>query len=162
YRPETVTVVLDAAATADMGAAAARCGTSAESVLLACWRLLLGQLAGRPDVVLGVTCSGREHEELKDAVGLIAGPLPLPSTVDDRALREMVVALHGAWRDAASWQLYFSWDEFGRSLPERDATAPRFFPFGFDYTDAREVRIADGIPARLVAASVRLDRVTLG
>jgi amino acid adenylation domain-containing protein len=162
YRPETMTVVLDAAATAGVDAAAARCGTSADSVLLACWRLLLGQLAGRPDVVLGVTCSGREHEELQDAIGLIAGPLPLPSTVDDQALREMIAALHEAWRDATPWHLYFSWGEFGRSHRERDATAPRSFSFGFDYTDAREAWIADGIRARLAAMSVRLDRVTLG
>ncbi|MBA2350596.1 MAG: non-ribosomal peptide synthetase, partial [Burkholderiales bacterium] len=75
--------------------------SSAFTMLLACWRILLYRLTAQPDFPINVLCDGREYEELRDALGLFAKNLPVRCILTDRlsfteVLRETERGLHAA------------------------------------------------------------------
>lgn len=52
-------------------------GSSTKAFYLTCWLVLIWRLTGEPDLVVGDLCDGREHEMLRDALGLFARWLPV-------------------------------------------------------------------------------------
>lgn len=52
------------------------------SVLLSSFSLLLCQLSGQDDMVIGVAAAGRVHQEMEDVVGMFVKTLPLRLLVD--------------------------------------------------------------------------------
>ena len=76
---EQITVALSAALSAALAGQARGQGLTLNSVMQACWAILLGRLSGRDDVVFGVTVAGRPPEisGIERMVGLLINTLPL-------------------------------------------------------------------------------------
>jgi amino acid adenylation domain-containing protein len=72
-----VAVELEPDATERIAAAAGRCRTPPEAVLLAAWAVLLGRLGGAEEAAIGVVSSGRKLEDFAGSLGPFAGALPL-------------------------------------------------------------------------------------
>src|SRR5207253_2089594 len=82
-------------------------GVEPSDVLLTAWRVLIDRLVDRPQVVIGVAFPGRDHEDLGEALGLLASSVPVTGEVAetlgfDAALATMARAVRIArqWQDA--------------------------------------------------------------
>ena len=53
-----------------------------ESVLLAAWQVLMWRMSGQAEFKIGYVSEGREHDELRTAVGLFNKTIPLCTSVD--------------------------------------------------------------------------------
>lgn len=112
-----------------IGALAERHHTSPQVVLLACWQTLLWRLTGQEETVVHRLSAGREYEELRDAVGLVAKWLPIKGEfAPDLRFGEVIERLDRAAREADEWHNYF--------VPEHDAGANgRALGIGFEYNE---------------------------
>jgi amino acid adenylation domain-containing protein len=117
FVPETVGVALPA-------------GRIDGGLLAACWRLLLERLAGS-EITVGAWFSGRDYEELAEALGVFARFLPLLWPLDaGLPLADAVASQNGALEEAGAWQHCFSWETVA---PEACAAGPRpFCPYAFE------------------------------
>ena len=77
--PERMVLALSEELSAALARQARQLGVTLNSLLLACWAILLGRLSGRADVVFGVTVAGRPPEiaGIERMVGLFINTLPL-------------------------------------------------------------------------------------
>ncbi|MEU3899938.1 amino acid adenylation domain-containing protein [Streptomyces sp. NPDC045251] len=96
--PESVTDVLPEPQTAALTAWARGRGLTLNSVVQACWAVLLGRLTGREDVVFGAVTSGRPAEVpgVESMIGLFANTLPVRADVrPGRRASELIDELAG-------------------------------------------------------------------
>jgi amino acid adenylation domain-containing protein len=84
FQPGTVAVALDARLEAGVAGLARRHGVTPESVLLACWSLLLWRLSGQGELAVAVGLEGRTLEDLRDALGPFARAVPVRLRLDGR------------------------------------------------------------------------------
>jgi amino acid adenylation domain-containing protein/non-ribosomal peptide synthase protein (TIGR01720 family) len=119
----------------------ARSGLSLQSVLLACWQVLLWRLTGNADPSIAVTYDGRNYKELVDALGLFERSLPHPARLSpEQSFGELAAGVMARSEEMGEWQEYFSWEMI---LKERDEAAADSFGFGFEY-DERSDDFSDG------------------
>lgn len=107
FRPSEVPLRLGI----DPADAATACGVEPSDFLLACWQLLLWRHLDRPELVVSVLFSGREFEELEEALGPVARALPLrvrPRRGD--RFRQLARRTGRDLRQAESAGGAFSWD----------------------------------------------------
>ncbi len=138
-------------------AAAARArSVSPKTLLLAAWLVQMGRLTGRPELLVGVRCDGRRHEELAGALGPFARYVPLRRRLDGEArLGGLLREVEDALADADTWQDYFAWELAGPAEP-----AP-FFPLCFDFHAVPPDFGAGGATFAPAARRVRGDRFRL-
>ncbi|MDZ8034723.1 amino acid adenylation domain-containing protein [Nostoc sp. DedSLP04] len=107
--------------------------TSTETILLACWQVLLWRLSGQSDIVIGTAGDGREYDELKEVLGLLTKYLPTHSHLENTLkFSELIEKVSESFRFAKQWQEYFDWEHLTAT---NDKFASRaFFPFCFDFT----------------------------
>jgi amino acid adenylation domain-containing protein len=99
---------LDTETLGQVRALAAKLDTSEADVLLAAWQSLFWRLTGTPSFKVGVVLDGREYDELRAAVGLLAKTIPIDARFDgDFRFREVVEHVHTAIAKAAAWQEYY-------------------------------------------------------
>ena len=133
---------------------ARRHDTDLAVVLLSAWQILLGRLAEGPAAVIGLACSGRRHEELKEALGLLVRYLPLPFEAGDgETFTHLVERLAAPVRELEEWQNYFEWEEGG--------DGPPFFSFCFDLEVPPPVHHEAGVAFSLDRWNVCADRFRL-
>jgi len=140
-QPRTDAVVslpCDAALTAAVSALTAGLNTSAESLLLTCWHLLLWRLAGRPSGTLAVAqvCDGRKYEELDGALGLFARAVPVACQLSaEMSFGEALAAVSRSAQEVYDWQEFFGGEADGEDgVPAH----------GFEWTEAA-ARVAAGV-----------------
>jgi amino acid adenylation domain-containing protein/non-ribosomal peptide synthase protein (TIGR01720 family)/FkbM family methyltransferase len=119
FAPESFTVPLPRELVAQIRALGDRCGTTFETILLACWLALLSRLTGRRDPVVGVACDGRVLDPLRGALGLFERYLPVHGpTPEGDSLASGLARVDHSWGEAREWQEYFSWEAFAPAYPE--------------------------------------------
>ncbi|MBD2166660.1 amino acid adenylation domain-containing protein [Calothrix membranacea FACHB-236] len=102
---------------------------------LACWLILLWRLTEESQPIIGLGCDGRNYEELKSAIGLLAKYLPLSCELNERdCFRDILVKLSTATTELTEWQESFAWEQLTEI--NQDYTEQPFFPFCFDFTEA--------------------------
>jgi amino acid adenylation domain-containing protein len=144
FVPQKLTARLDAETTARLRELAADVGTSAQTLLLACWQVLLWRLTGQADIVTGVAYDCRTHEGVSDALGLFARLLPIGARLEhDLTLAELAARTATAEREAAKWQDYFAWPSPALGETGTSAVGPDFFSFCFEWC-ADAPRLAAG------------------
>ena len=82
---------------------------SVREVLLACWTLFLSRSSGCAD--MGVSCEfdGRNHDELKTALGALAKQLPLAAKVEaHESFTDLLCRVRGQMTEIGDWQDCFS------------------------------------------------------
>jgi hypothetical protein len=140
---------------------AARLGTSAGQIMLACYLTQLWRLASAP-VTVAAEFDGRRHPGLGEALGLLAGYLPLRCEAGALApVPRRRRASRGRDPRAADRQDLFDW---GRLVRRGERPRPaRFQPFGFDFAvipaacsagGCASASAGFGLPGALPAAAV--------
>jgi amino acid adenylation domain-containing protein len=153
-------LTIDAAQTAEIDAAAQKCGVSTQAFLLACWQTFLWRLTGRPGIIVGLVFSGRKYEELREGLGLFAKTVPVESRFDEAMkFSEVVAQVDESARHAGEWQEWFVWQDGDR--PGVDSDAPPFLPVGFEYAEWPASFAANGISFSLERQRVHIDRFHL-
>jgi amino acid adenylation domain-containing protein len=119
FIPQLVSQSLDTATKANVEALAKRLDASSAEILLSAWQALLWRLTGQATFKVGVVFDGREYDELRDAVGVIAKTIPVDARFDgDFRFREVVEHVRKAVAAAAEWQEYYvPGTGFGAELP---------------------------------------------
>jgi amino acid adenylation domain-containing protein len=107
-------------------------GCTPDVLLLAAWISLVSRMTPDLDIVVGVGCTGRSYEELRDAVGLFQKFVPLhchPSKAKDA--RELVRHVAALAAETEAMHEAFRWPQ-----AEANAAAGRhtsFFPVCFEH-----------------------------
>jgi amino acid adenylation domain-containing protein len=136
-----------------LGVLAARWGVALEVLLHACWQTLLWRLTGQTAVITGQVFDGREHEVLKDALGLFAKWLPVQcGFTEGLRLVDVVGQVRASALAAGQWQEYFVWkqDATEGEAPARDAAPAPLFPFGFEFEHRPAARSFDGLSLSVI------------
>jgi amino acid adenylation domain-containing protein len=131
---------------------AAECKLPTETVLLACWFVLIGRLTTQETLSVNCVVDGRQYEVLQDSIGVFARSLPLSSQFDEQqTFAEFAQQLEQRRRKAVEWQEYFEWQ------PEM-AAAP-----GFEYVEhSRESMFAGSLEWRLLERRSDIHRPKFG
>ncbi|BAZ54093.1 amino acid adenylation domain-containing protein [Nostoc sp. NIES-4103] len=110
-----------------------QCSTSV--FFLACWLILLWRLTDKSKPIIGLGCDGRNYEELKAAIGLLAKYLPLSCELSqsDR-FHDILIKLSTSTTELTEWQENFAWEQIAQT--NQDNTEQPFFPFCFDFEEA--------------------------
>ena len=132
FTPTYLDIPLDMQIESHLHALAQRCACSIESCLLACWQIMLWHLIEDAQLVLGVECNGRIHDDLADAPGLYARFVPFQIALgDDLSTEDVILLTYKGLEQAAAEQVYFAWGSTD-VMKEAEATQS-FFPLCFDY-----------------------------
>lgn len=110
FEPSCFSVTLGSDVLGKIEALAQRYDTSASVVLLTCWQILLWQVTGQSDIVVGTIYDRREgeYEPLHNVLGLLATWLPIKiHVVPDLRFTEALELVKKATGDAEEWQDYF-------------------------------------------------------
>jgi len=135
FRIDNVVLDLDPVFAAEISEAVARYGVGLQACLLACWMLLVGRLAARTRLTVGVAFDGRVSEELKEIVGLLARYLPVCGDLDERlSFGELLGATQAALHGASQWQEYGVWPDASAGSARRQTQ--EYFPILFDFENA--------------------------
>jgi amino acid adenylation domain-containing protein len=87
---------------------AKRLNASESDLLLAAWQCVVWRLTHQSLFQVGIVFDGREYDELREAVGLIAKCLPIEARFDgDFCFLDVVEHVRGSMAKAAEWQEYY-------------------------------------------------------
>ena len=107
--------------------------SSNSTFFLACWCILLQRLMGQTDVLVGVACDGRTHDEMRDAFGPFAKYLPVCSTLDENfRFSAILTGLQQAVSESHEWQEYFTWEGIQEST---EKAVGLYIPFCFEFDE---------------------------
>ncbi|MBV6623047.1 MAG: amino acid adenylation domain-containing protein [Rivularia sp. (in: Bacteria)] len=96
-----------------------------DNLLLACWLILLFRLTGESELIIGTAFDGRQYEELKSAIGLLAKYLPIKTKLDNQqTIFDIVEQIAENKAEAEQWQQYYNYQQM---------TNGNYLTFGFDY-----------------------------
>ena len=88
-----------------------------EDFFLACWQVLLSRLTGLTAPVIAYVSDGRNHEELKLAVGLFAKVVPFQIEIEqDSSFRDLLAGVREERSRVIELQDYFSPESIGENL----------------------------------------------
>ncbi|HSF42718.1 MAG TPA: amino acid adenylation domain-containing protein [Thermoanaerobaculia bacterium] len=148
--PQLVSAWVDLEVAPELGvgisAAAVRCSSTVECILLAGLQALLGFLDEGDGGALGVACDGRKYAELAGSLGLLTRYLPLPHEIDeDETFEGLVKRVQQSISELQRWQEYFDSQAVGGDA------GPLYFPHCFEFY---EVSAASATPAFEIVESV--------
>lgn len=108
-------------------------GVSGSVFLLACWCILLQRLTAQEDVLIGVACDGRTHEDMQGALGPFTKYVPVSIKVDSASrFSTFVLRLQQTVVEGQEWQEYFTWKDIQEV--EKDL-GEKHFPFCFEFDE---------------------------
>jgi amino acid adenylation domain-containing protein len=144
HPPRACVVPLPADLSRGITQLARRVDVSESSIFLACWQILLWRYLDERSLVVGLACEGRDHDELKDALGPYSCVVPLVVDLDNepsRPFHEYVRWVDSAARRARVFSDKHIQDPYDRSGTDRD----RRFSFGFEMLDVRQEFFGENI-----------------
>src|ERR1051325_1925858 len=123
--------------------------SSLETLLLACWKILLHRWTMQPDVIVGTVFDGRTDEELESALGLFARQLPIRSHIDQTSrLEEILRSVEEVRRESFEWQEFFVLENV-------------VFPYCFEFIPKPAPVTANGVTFSLYERRAVVDRFNL-
>ncbi len=103
-----IRLALDRDVSLQLDDAAARCRVSTETVLLACWSVVLWRLTAQESFSVNSVFDGRQYQELEGAIGLFARALPLSCRLQERqTFAALAQEIEQRRREVIDWQEYF-------------------------------------------------------
>ncbi|MEM7582343.1 MAG: amino acid adenylation domain-containing protein, partial [Acidobacteriota bacterium] len=132
FAPRFLALAAEDVTAREIAATATELEVAEESLLLACWAVVLARWCGRHEVTVGVALDGRDYEELQGAIGLFARYLPLASRLEPRlSFAELVGRVETHGQQLVQWQQHFSWQD---ALADSGSEARSdYLPFAFEY-----------------------------
>jgi amino acid adenylation domain-containing protein/non-ribosomal peptide synthase protein (TIGR01720 family) len=104
--------------------------TSISTVLMASWHILLWRLVEQKKIVIATYVDGRNYEELKPALGLLAKYLPVQINLEEtNTFSQVLTQLTAKIEEVERWQEFFNWEELIASSDR----SPSFLPFAFEF-----------------------------
>jgi amino acid adenylation domain-containing protein/non-ribosomal peptide synthase protein (TIGR01720 family) len=104
------------------------------ALLQSCWQILLWRLTQSSGLIVATSCDGRNQDELKGVLGLLAKYLPVQLELHaGLTFHDVASQANELVREADEWQEYFSFDQIIGS--QGSGNQFRFFPFSFDYDE---------------------------
>jgi amino acid adenylation domain-containing protein len=101
-----------------------------EAILLTIWQIALSRLTNEPELLLGVSCDGRNYEELEAMPGCCTCVVPMATYFNDECtFAQAVIAIFALLEQAREQQMSFSWSK----LEPATETSSLFFPLTFEY-----------------------------
>jgi amino acid adenylation domain-containing protein len=156
FAPRTLPLPLPPGLGARVSEAARVRGVAPAALVLGAWTVQLRRLTDRPEVLIGLACDGRRHEELAGALGLFERHVPLRVRLDDApGFSGLLRQIEDRMTEAATWQEYFDWGLAG------SREAPPVFPFCFSVRTMAPRITAGGIGLVPLWSRVCADRFKL-
>jgi amino acid adenylation domain-containing protein/non-ribosomal peptide synthase protein (TIGR01720 family) len=143
FEPKSIALDFNSDSVAKFEAIAKKYNTLTRVLLQACWHILLWRLTECSNVVIGTYCDGRNYEELKPALGLLAKYLPVDGHLEDKTkFSDVLKEIDESINDAFKWQESFTWEEItGTTGKDLDLS---FFPFCFEFEEqSAQYSVAD-------------------
>ena len=130
---QTVDVTIASEVTQKLKAIAQQYQTTTETILLACWQILIWRLTDESSIVIGRECDRREYAEMQSIMGLLATWLPIKSDLtDDLRFAEVLASLEKTLESVEEWEDYF----VAESRDKDDFV----FPIGFEWQELPATR----------------------
>ncbi|WP_335214005.1 amino acid adenylation domain-containing protein [Nostoc sp.] len=112
---------------------------------LTCWQILLCQLTGKSDTIIGMASNGRNYEQLQETLGLLVKYLPFQCNLQNNyKFSELLNIVAEATEEIFECQESFSWEQSVSTLNGNSQQKP-FFPFCFEFTSLSARYYADSI-----------------
>jgi amino acid adenylation domain-containing protein/non-ribosomal peptide synthase protein (TIGR01720 family) len=122
---------------------AQKSSASVSTFLMACWQILLWRLTGS-EMAIALCCDGRNYEELKPALGLLAKYIPVRGNLQENCkFSEIWQQLDKTASDVYQLQETFSWEEIVAG--EGNSRELSFLPFAFDFVAQPTKYLADNV-----------------
>jgi amino acid adenylation domain-containing protein/FkbM family methyltransferase len=129
------------------------------TILLACWRVLLWQFSRQPNLMVSVYDPGRQYEDVQDVIGPVGSyvpvMLPLTSELTFSALLEQA---QSAYEEAVAFHEQLPWY---RAMESAGEPSNVFVPFGFDYEEQTDMRMTADVSLALVQTYSSTDHFRL-
>jgi amino acid adenylation domain-containing protein/non-ribosomal peptide synthase protein (TIGR01720 family) len=103
---------------------------SISTVLMACWYILLWRLVEQKEIAIATYVDGRNYEELKPALGLLAKYLPVQINLEETiTFSQVLTQLTAKIEEVERWQEFLNWEEL---IASNDRLLS-FLPFAFEF-----------------------------
>ncbi|KAB8332629.1 non-ribosomal peptide synthetase [Scytonema tolypothrichoides VB-61278] len=157
FKPKFISIKVSLDIIANLEALAYRKAISISSILMACWQILLWRLTGQSEMAIAMCCDGRNYEELKPALGLLAKYIPVRAYLDENSkFSEILKQLHKTITDVYQWQESFSWEDIASG--DGNSQELSFLPFAFDFTSQPTRYLADEVSFSIYKQYACIDR----
>ncbi|MBD2293369.1 amino acid adenylation domain-containing protein [Anabaena sphaerica FACHB-251] len=132
FEPKVISINFDPAITNNIALLSQKNSVDISKVLMACWQILLWRLTNKSEVVLALSCDGRNYEELQPAVGLLAKYLPIRIQIqEDNILADILNQFDKQLTELSQWQDFFNSEDFFAET--KDTQESSFSPFAFEF-----------------------------
>jgi len=132
FTPKSIVTKIDRNRVKRIKNLAANCRTTAPVFLSTCWHLLLHYLTGQEEILVGTSFKRRNYLELKDAVGLFEGYLPIHSRMNVMtAFIDLLAEVASATEQAEQYQECCFLENIAPA--QNDSAGPIYFPFKFEF-----------------------------
>ncbi len=144
FSPKCVPLVVAPDVTLKLEGISRNFKTSASTVLLACWQILIWRITGQRQFVVGMACEGRTHQDLGEALGLFTKYVPLRCNLEAEFLvSDVLKRLVESTQDISEWQECFCWQQV-LGLRENGTGLP-FCHCCFEFEEQPDQHLASGV-----------------
>ena len=144
FQPKSIKIDLDSNTFENIKTLANHEGISVSTILMACWQILLCRLTGQSKTTIAMYCDGRNYDELKPAIGLLAKYIPVNFDLNGNTkFSQILQQLEEKIDEIQQWQDSFNWEEFV-SISETNGK-PSYLPFAFDFDSQTTIYFADDL-----------------
>ncbi|MEM7717534.1 MAG: AMP-binding protein, partial [Cyanobacteria bacterium P01_A01_bin.68] len=144
FQPKFINLNLNHNTFANIKALANQEGVSVSTILMACWQILLSRLTGQSEMTIAMCCDGRNYDELKPAIGLLAKYIPVSVDLSSNSkFSEIIKHLEENINEIQQWQDSFNWEEFV-NINETNVDSS-FLPFAFNFNSQTIKYFADDV-----------------
>ena len=113
FQPKFININLNHNTEAKIKALANQEDVSISTILMSCWQIMLSRLTGQSEMTIAMCCDGRNYDELKPAIGLLAKYIPVGVDLSaDSEFSEIIKHLEENINEIQQWQDSFNWEEF--------------------------------------------------
>jgi amino acid adenylation domain-containing protein/non-ribosomal peptide synthase protein (TIGR01720 family) len=157
FQPKIISIKVNYDTRSNLEALAYTKATSVSTILMACWQILLWRLTGQSEMAIAMCCDGRNYEELKPALGLLAKYIPVRGYLDENSkFFEILKQLDKTITDVYQWQESFSWEDIANGDGNNQEIS--FFPFAFDFTSQPNKYLTDEVSFSIYKQYACIDR----
>ncbi|WP_335117235.1 amino acid adenylation domain-containing protein [Nostoc sp.] len=157
FKPKNINIKVSSSIVTNLEALAYANATSISTILMACWQILLWRLTGQSEMAIAMCCDGRNYEELKPALGLLAKYIPVRAYLNENSkFSEILKQLDKTITDVYQWQESFSCEDIASGDGNNQEIS--FFPFAFDFTPQPTKYLADEVSFSIYNQYACIDR----
>lgn len=132
FHPQFITQEIAQELVAKIEMIAQQYQTSVSVVFLTCWQILLWRLSPQSNLLIGLACDGRNHEELQNSLGLLVKYLPFSCHLEENyRFDHLLKNVTEATDELYAAQAQFSWEHFSAGNSQDPNLS--FFPLCFEF-----------------------------